>query len=996
MSAPQDPEDSESESSQPAALRRPPTESSGLARAFAGARPGHDAEEHEALTSVQARLFGVQAAKIRVDRYVLGPRIGRGGMGLVFRAHDPELEREVAIKILKSTIAQGQSRRVARARLAREAQALARISHPNVIPVYDVGTYESGDAGNETDATSPDIPDEGVYVVMELVEGEDAAHWLQQPHGWREVLEVFLAAGRGLAAAHARGLIHRDFKPGNVLIGDDGRVRVLDFGLARSTALCEPPEGPASASTPDDEGGSSSRLTRVGVVMGTPRYMAPEQHRGEGADERSDQFSFCVSLYEAIAGHAAYEDTGGDALSRAKQAGRLAELRNARGAPAWLYRILERGLSPQPGRRYPSMNALLRTIERRMGRRRRASITLALAASIAVAAVGGALIRGPASTPEPQPEAASARNSPAPSARELHDERVAVLPFVDRTHDERLDFAADGLPHLLATELERIEGLAVVGHYRLREHVPDADAGLEIWRATAAALGAGRVVHGELERSAEGVVVRLTLTRSDGAPIATFERSVEVEAIPEAVRALAGELASATLAHEVQLTGSSPRDFAFERALQLGIAALEGDRLDAAQEHLADAARLDPTSGEVHYYRAIVSAWAARPRRETIELIDHALAADLRPHQRAFMAAYRKFVGREFSAAIEAFDEATAVAPDDRYILYGRFEALFHGGRPREAIATYRELCRRSPRFSLGLYHVLEHTAAHRDEEGFAWAMQRARALEWKALPRWEVSRRLFEGDHHKAVEELVRLAAQPHNSTWAPELLVGTYLLADQVPIALALAKQHAERDQRPRGLLPLLAVHVVAGDELAHAQVLERTLATLRSEPRGSDAARSWIQLALMELPRGDEATLRAVSEGLEGALPDPDHPSEFVWLARATFAGALGDGARLDELAGSELPFVRATVEGYAATRAGRHEDAARAWREAIETTPDARFTLVQQLLLARALQAAGDEAGAARTCEGVLDPPLYQLSWGSVAAACRELSDRGASG
>ncbi|HET6585525.1 MAG TPA: serine/threonine-protein kinase, partial [Nannocystaceae bacterium] len=222
----------------------------------------------------------------RVGRYVLLERIGMGGMGIVYAAFDPELDRRVALKLLRGSA--GEAR--ADLRLLREARALAKLTHPNVVPVFDVGSA----AGRP-------------YVAMEFVEGQTLTRWLAaRPRSQAEILRVFGEAGRGLAAAHAIGIVHRDFKPDNVLLGgsgDDGRVpaivRVGDFGLARPvTATSSRTSADAIALPSDaDEPLDASPLTRVGLVLGTPSYMAPEQHRGEDATPATDQYALCVSLY---------------------------------------------------------------------------------------------------------------------------------------------------------------------------------------------------------------------------------------------------------------------------------------------------------------------------------------------------------------------------------------------------------------------------------------------------------------------------------------------------------------------------------------------------------------------------------------------------------------------------------------------------------------------------------------------------------------------------
>jgi tetratricopeptide (TPR) repeat protein len=280
-----------------------------------------------------------------VGRYVVLDRIGAGGMGVVYAAYDPELDRRVAIKLLRPDRFGSEAGRL---RLLREAQALARLTHPNVVAVYDAGTLG-----------------ERVFVAMELVEGETLRQWLGAgPRSWREVLDRFLPAGRGLAAAHAAGLVHRDFKPENVLLGRDGRVRVVDFGLAKALADAaeEPPAGGEEA---EGSGGALvTPLTEWGVVLGTPAYMAPEQLRGTAADARSDQFSFCVALYEALYGERPFAGDGPRALAEAVTRGAVREAPAGTRVPGWLRAVVLRGLKVSPEERYPTMDDLLRDLER--------------------------------------------------------------------------------------------------------------------------------------------------------------------------------------------------------------------------------------------------------------------------------------------------------------------------------------------------------------------------------------------------------------------------------------------------------------------------------------------------------------------------------------------------------------------------------------------------------------------------------------------------------
>ncbi len=305
-----------------------------------------------------------------VDRYVILTAIGQGGMGVVFAAYDPELDRKVALKLLLPA-AQADGHGDARTRLLREAQALAQLSHPAVVAVHDVGTV--GDQ---------------VWLAMEFIDGVTLARWIKQTRPWREVLEVFRRAGEGLAAAHAAGLVHRDFKPENVMVGADGRVRVMDFGLARA-------DGPSLSLPPrSDLRVSSSALraevTAAGAVLGTPAYMAPEQWLGGATDARTDQFAFCVALWEALYGARPFAGDSHAALAHRVTTGRLREPPTGRRVPSWLRKVIERGLATVPGRRWPSMAALLAALVEVSDRRRRRLAIVGVAGLAAVFAAAEA------------------------------------------------------------------------------------------------------------------------------------------------------------------------------------------------------------------------------------------------------------------------------------------------------------------------------------------------------------------------------------------------------------------------------------------------------------------------------------------------------------------------------------------------------------------------------------------------------------------------------
>ncbi|MDY7228030.1 serine/threonine-protein kinase [Hyalangium rubrum] len=298
----------------------------------------------------------VLARGTALGRYLVLEPLGVGGMGVVYSAYDPGLDRKVALKLLPPQGPHGASSPEGRLRLQREARALARLSHPNVVTVYDVGSEG-----------------EQVFVAMELVDGQTLGAWLSSgAHDWRQVVRCFAEAGRGLASAHAVGLVHRDFKPDNVLIGHEGRVRVTDFGLARVTEDTHAPREPVATAGAEGVTRTGSQVSRLsGALSGTPRYMAPEQWQGEATGPWTDQFSFCVALWEALHGEPPFAGTTPSALGQEVLAGRLRPMPTQRQVPARLHAALVRGLQREPSARHPSMEALLAQLEVDPARRRR-------------------------------------------------------------------------------------------------------------------------------------------------------------------------------------------------------------------------------------------------------------------------------------------------------------------------------------------------------------------------------------------------------------------------------------------------------------------------------------------------------------------------------------------------------------------------------------------------------------------------------------------------
>jgi tetratricopeptide (TPR) repeat protein len=332
----------------------------------------------------------------RVGRYLVLDRLGAGGMGVVYSAYDPELDRKVAIKLLLPrpfARARPMERAYGEAmhrlfgdpqptpdsapdpeqqRLLREAQATAQLSDPNVVTVHDVGEHEGH-----------------VFVAMEFVQGTTLREWLaRERRSWREVLAVMAKAGAGLAAAHAKGLVHRDFKPDNVMIGDDGRVVVMDFGLVRPTGELDRTTSREHQPTTDALG---LEITRAGAVIGTPAYMSPEQFLGHAVDHLSDQFSFCVATWEALYGQRPFRGESLVSLATAVTEGERVPAPRDAAVPRAIERVLDIGLATDPAERHASMRALLAELARDPSRTRKrilGAATLVGAIGIAAAAWG--------------------------------------------------------------------------------------------------------------------------------------------------------------------------------------------------------------------------------------------------------------------------------------------------------------------------------------------------------------------------------------------------------------------------------------------------------------------------------------------------------------------------------------------------------------------------------------------------------------------------------
>jgi tetratricopeptide (TPR) repeat protein len=312
-----------------------------------------ETHDHDFVPLTESEEIDLKAPEgSKIGRYEVIRSLGRGGMGVVYLAQDPKLGRRVALKLVKPSLSSDERADHFEKRLMREARAMARLAHPNVLTIYDVGIQEGQ-----------------VFMASEWVDGGTLDEWMKEgPHRWPAIAQRFREAARGLVAAHAAGLIHRDFKPSNVMVGKDERVRVFDFGLVKSTTA--------------NIGDITTQLSG-NFVVGTPAYMAPEQMVGKTADERSDQFSFCASMYEALAGVRPFTGRNLTELLTNIGSGKLEEPKKI---PKWLWEVIRRGLKKKPEDRHESMAVVLKIMDEGLSHRRRRS----LYAAALVLVVGGA------------------------------------------------------------------------------------------------------------------------------------------------------------------------------------------------------------------------------------------------------------------------------------------------------------------------------------------------------------------------------------------------------------------------------------------------------------------------------------------------------------------------------------------------------------------------------------------------------------------------------
>ena len=745
------------------------------------------------------------AAGLSVGRYAILEMIGQGGMGSVYIAHDPQLDRRVALKVVR---ADRRSQGQLQLRMTREARAMAQVRHPNVVTVYD--------SGELTD---------GVFIAMELVDGETLAQWLAaKPRAWRDVLARFIDAGNGLAAAHAAGIVHRDFKPENVLVDRDGRVAVTDFGVAalRGDLVT------AASTVVDDDAEPEVAMTRTGSLLGTPRYMSPEQLRGERADARSDQFGFAVALYESLYGAPPF---AGESLAELGLAveGQVPAPPRSTQVPASVHRALTRALAAAPARRFPSIGTLLVALGTSGRRSRRwllAGVGLGLV--VATAAIAVLAVRSPAHVAVP----ATARTT------------VLVAPFANTTGDAALDDTLDvatAAVLVTSTRLDAMAGVELIGAAGGKP--PDIDAIAE--RRAAAAPNPLALVHGTIRRDGTGYAVAIE-ARERGSAEALY----------------AGER------HAANPDGLLPATAELTRELMRKL----GDPAPPVEA-------LSTSFAAIHAY--------ARGQLETlteepvvaIASFQRALALD--PELSAARAALGLTLyntARKSEAIVElerAFRTADRIPERQRLMLLGDYYGVV--GRYGESILAYQQLLAKWPgdgRAQLNL------TATAIDANSWPLALEVARAVA-KEHSSYEIVRRnlvLAELGNNRfadAIRDGVALVAEvPHPAGAGVAALAAAYALVGRRDAALAAIAT----------IVPELAPHAQA-DLAAFAGHLEEAEAALRDRVGADDL----MVLAEIRMRRGDRT---GAAVAARRSLADDTLPNAYLAASVAVAAGDPAD--------------------------------------------------------------------------------------------------------
>ncbi len=906
------------------------------------------------------------------ERYEVREILGRGSMGVVYGGVDRSSGQAVAIKVLPP---QKSADEEAKKRLEREASSARALNHSAIVQVLDAD------------------PEDG-WMAMEHVQGESLRARLERV-GRLSGPETVLLGGAllsGLEAAHRAGIIHRDVKPANIMLTEPGPgvvvpCKLADFGIATMR---------------------DARLTETGKFLGTPAYMAPEQLRARTVDARVDIYAAGATLFETCTGLRLHTESASVLDPEAEVLAATADPRlaaaiaravddrpEARFASAAEFAValtgqgsLSEAIAPAPAPAETTQTVL--NSKRRPSRR--------LLRSIAIGAAFLGLIAAAYLSLGPRTPLAT-KSTP----------RIALFPCENHSSDTNLSYATAGVPYLLGLGLSDLPDVEVLGYYQLAARASNAAELFEV----AKTLGATHVVRGEIRKASSEadldapggpLSLELEITLLDGTSILRLSRRttatdltrVALESREPILRAILG-----SLPESLPTAAPPPLDELF----LLGVEAIEQHRVAEAVTKLSRARTLSGPTGELEYYLALSTWWNGAPIAEVLGHADAGLSLGVSSPKRRFLESLKLMLGNRYAESIAAFQLAHARWPEDRDILYGLFEAQYHGGQPREAIATYRALLQRSPRFRLGLIHVITWAVTQYDAPTIAWANAIIEPLGyewayWRA--RILLAHRDYEGAR-KVLGELTdakRAADRSTGFAYAQNALVEANLGSGATELAEAIVGVSVEAGT---AAAYRYAIAVARGSEaVAERREALAVIAALSSEHIKIDR---YSEVAMVELSLATPERLREIDQKLTelspaegpsgpvigganppaGAIASLNAPLELrTSVLRAIVRGLLHDEDGLRSL--DPYPETLAIVRAFRAEWAGDARAAAQAWADSAAAGADGRFIPFERYREAEQRALLGDRSGVVERCGEAIEPRLFAQGWAAVVGPC----------
>ena len=975
----------------------------------------------------------------RISHFRITGELGQGGMGVVYRAVDENLGREVALKVLRPDFIGDEDRRQ---RFLMEARTAARLNHPNIATIHEV-----------------DESDGQIFIAMELVEGKMLSTVIgDRPLTPAESIRMGIEISDGLAKAHAEQIVHRDLKPENVIVTPDGHVKILDFGLAKTFQL--PGQAPPGEDHSDDKT-VSLNITGEGRILGTAAYMSPEQARGRQLDTRSDIFSFGVMLYEMVTGKSPFKgETVTDTLSSIIRDPQPPLVESVPEAPAELERILGKCLEKSPADRYQHTDEIAVDLRhlKRLTDSHSQSLPLVthsdisakqdgwnnrrtwLLGGLAVAALAGALIIPRLLSPSPV--------LPAPATTVA--DSLAVLPFENLSDSPESERVGQILQELIITDLSASGSLKVFSSQRLfdlqkqlgRSDSRTIDRSLATQVAQMA--GAGTMLTGSLSRLGDRWIITGQLIDPEDGTVLKSERIdgedlyAMVDTLTASIRTDMGVIQASILGGDLPIGEMTSQSMEAYRAYLAGVDHLNNMDYLKAVEELEKAVEIDPEFGQAIYKLAIASWWSGSvakmgnefPGVEAGLTLQALLDSDIKlpEKDRALVQAFIPVVEYRYDDAVPLFQELVARYPEEKEAWYGLGEALFHQSSNREnrewALKSFETAVRLDPKFRLAYRHILDVYGESREYDAGIRKIRKflERDPDNPALPPALVGMLIANGDIDQAREAAADSLAVLDDPGDRQSLLLTVgkaYGHEDMTDEALQAFEQGLEEpvdDHRADLLMADADIRIHIGDYRAALHSVDQVLdlnpdhgdawnllvdldlssgrlqdALRRTRSRmeenlASGAGLAWVRSSVLS---GDDAAVLAVLDGFHEYLADPKLPREAKVRALAESAGAFAEAGhtlQARELAEEALELApdafRPMLLAETAMRevqSGGLETARRLYAELAATGKDIPNALLGQGWLAALEGRHEDAAALVRKLTSQISDPSERARW-----------------